>query len=147
MEKWLSGIRLKFLILIMISFIFTSFISIFMSYNLVQQKNNAEIIAKEKFPKVILINHIRIDANAVLRFLWTVLAFEDINVKNEKMNQATQKVSDLKEQLEKMKKFTLSEKMSENIKKISSRRIYKCKKIIIEEYTREFKRTKTNNIK
>ncbi|WP_397601769.1 methyl-accepting chemotaxis protein [Silvanigrella sp.] len=120
MKKWFSGIRFKFAILILISFIFTSFLSIFMSYNLVQQKNNAETIAKEKFPKVILVNHIRVDANAVLRFLWTALTFDEISIKNEKMNQAGQKVSDLKEQLDRMKKFTLSEKMSENIKKIEN---------------------------
>ncbi|MBO9665888.1 MAG: chemotaxis protein [Bdellovibrio sp.] len=71
------------------------------------------MIARDRMPKLQTIMMTRIQANALMRFLWTAAAVPDLKVRKEKLQETLERYERLKKTTATFSQFKLSEKMKE----------------------------------
>lgn len=114
MEPLLStfkGIRAKLLVLVLLPTILLLILSGVSFWALRVQQNDANLIAKDRLPKIETILMARVHLNALMRFAWTSAAITDDHIRNEKLKEVEARYVSLKKEIAKFSSYHLSDEM------------------------------------
>jgi methyl-accepting chemotaxis protein len=120
LSSWFRGLRAKLLFLIVLPVSFMIVMSYFSITTLKSQVSDSNIIAKEKYPKSVLINKLRIELNAGVRLLWASVAITDPATTAEKVANAKERFKGYEDSLTELKGLKLTDKMRGLLEPVAS---------------------------
>jgi|GEM_PF-2585057 len=112
------GIRIKLFSLGIVPILFLILVSLLTFRTVDMQQSKIDELATEKYPKSILINHIRVYSNASLRFLQAALTIHEPIARKDKLGQFQERQKAFAADLEKIEKIKMSEKFKAYIRNI-----------------------------
>jgi methyl-accepting chemotaxis protein len=119
---WFAGVRGKLVLLITMSTIVLGAVSGFSIYAFNKQKNDLNLIAKNRLPKAVLLEHLRVNNHAVIRYL--LQAFEekkDLDARTKFLGTAEERTDQFSDDLDALKKYENTEKFTKSLESIADR--------------------------
>ncbi len=90
-KVWIRGLRGKLLIMVILP-VAVMIMSTMVALNaLKEQSSNAQLVAKDRMPKITTLLRLRISGEAAVRFLWATTGFDNVNIRKVKAENSENK--------------------------------------------------------
>lgn len=106
-----KGIRAKLLLLVLLPTLLLTLLSGVSIWALQTQQKDANMIAKDRLPKMETILTARIHLNALMRFAWTAAAVKDPKIREEKLKEVEDRYESLRKEVTTFAGYKLSPEM------------------------------------
>lgn len=91
LTSWSHGLKLKLLFMIIMFTLSILIVESLSNSTLQRQKNDTELLAHDRMPKIVSLLRLRVNAEAAVRFLWAATGFENLDIRKNKLENAKQR--------------------------------------------------------